>query len=163
MLIGILSDTHDRIDALVIALHMLRGRNVEHYIHCGDVGGGQRVLDQLAGLPVTFIWGNNDWDVAALEDYAAGLGLSCGGRFVELTLGGKSFAVTHGDDSALKKRVLDGQQHDYLLLGHSHVYADQRVGRTRIINPGALHRASPKTVAVLDTELDRVERIVVAP
>ena len=110
MLIGILSDTHDRIDALVIALHMLRGRNVEHYIHCGDVGGGQRVLDQLAGLPVTFIWGNNDWDVAALEDYAAGLGLSCGGRFVELTLGGKSFAVTHGDDGGLKKRILDGQQ-----------------------------------------------------
>ena len=42
------------------------------------------------------------------------------------------------------------------------VFADQRIGRTRIINPGALHRASPKTVALLDTERDKLERIVVA-
>jgi putative phosphoesterase len=163
MLIGILSDTHDRIDALVSALHLLRGRNAEHYIHCGDVGG-ERVLDQLAGLPaVTFIWGNNDWDVSALEDYAVGLGITCGQRFAELTLGGKTFAVTHGDDYVLKKRILDGQKHDYLLQGHTHAFADQRIGRTRLINPGALHRASPKTVALLDTERDKLERIVVAP
>jgi len=34
---------------------------------------------------------------------------------------------------------------------------DVRVGRMRIINPGALHRANPKTVALLDTAGDSVE------
>src|SRR5437660_6688499 len=97
MLIGILSDTHDRLEALTTALHMLGGRGAQHYIHCGDVGG-QRVLDQLAGLPVSFIWGNNDWDVRALEDYAAQIGLTCGGRLGDWTLGGKRLAVIHGDD-----------------------------------------------------------------
>jgi putative phosphoesterase len=162
MLVGILSDTHDRIPALVTALDLLRGRGVEHYIHCGDVGG-ESVLDRLAGLPGTFIWGNNDWDVRSLEDYAATLKLTCAGRFADLTLGGKRFAVTHGDDPAAKRRVLDSQEFDYLLQGHTHLFDDQRIGRTRLINPGALHRAHPKTIALLDTHADRLERIVVAP
>ena len=39
MRIGILSDTHDHVDALKIALNLLHSRGAEHYIHCGDVGG----------------------------------------------------------------------------------------------------------------------------
>ena len=59
--------------------------------------------------------------------------------------------------SALKRRLLSEQRHDYLLQGHTHVKQDIRVGRMRIINPGALHRANPKTVALLDTAADAVE------
>jgi putative phosphoesterase len=161
MLIGILSDTHDRTEALVTALDRLRGRGAEHYIHCGDVGG-QRVLDLLAGLPaVTFIWGNNDWDTAGLEAYAEHLKLTCAGRFAELTLDGKHFAVIHGDNFSLKKKLLTEQQYDYLLQGHSHIFADEMAGRTRVINPGALHRAHPKTAALLDTKTDRLEKLIV--
>ena len=57
----------------------------------------------------------------------------------------------------LKRRVLAEQKHDYLLQGHTHVRQDVRVGRTRVINPGALHRANPKTVALLNTSNDFVE------
>lgn len=160
MLIGILSDTHGKTDPLAAALRQLKSRGAEHFIHCGDVGE-QNVLDQFAGLSLTFIWGNNDWDVAGLEDYAATLGLSCGGRFADLALGGKTVAVIHGDDAALKRKILDEQRHDYLLLGHTHQFEDTRVGRTRIINPGALYRARFKTVALLDTRSDRLERFVV--
>ena len=161
MRVGILSDTHGHIDALKIALEMLRGARAEYFIHCGDVGG-ERVLDQLAGLPCTFIWGNNDFDVASLEEYAAKLGLSCGNRFAELTLGGKSFAVLHGDDAMLKRKILDQAKYDYLLQGHTHVFRSERIGRTHLINPGARYRASPKTAAWLDTESGRVHRLVVA-
>jgi putative phosphoesterase len=160
MLIAILSDTHDKTDPLIPALARLRDRGAEHFIHCGDVGG-QRVLDVLAGYPVTFIWGNNDWDVAALEEYAIKLGLTCGGRAVELTLDGKRFTVIHGDDPYLKRRIIVEQQPDYLLQGHTHQFDDERVGRTRVINPGALYRAKPKTVALLDTATDLLERIIV--
>jgi predicted phosphodiesterase len=48
------------------------------------------------------------------------------------------------------------QEHDYLLQGHTHVRLDECVGRTRIINPGALHRAAVKTVVTLDTRADRL-------
>ena len=43
-----------------------------------------------------------------------------------------------------------------MIHGHTHRQADRREGRTRIINPGALHRAATKTVAILDTVEDEL-------
>lgn len=162
MLIGILSDTHDRADAMAAAMKLLRERGATFYVHCGDVGS-ERVLDHLAGVPSAFVFGNTDWDRAALARYARSIGVACHDAFADLDLGGKRIAVTHGDDYGLKQRILSEQRHDYLLQGHTHARADQRVGKTRLINPGALHRAKEKTVALLDTETDRLEFIVVSP
>ena len=153
MLIGILSDTHDRVDAASAGVRLLQARGAQYFIHCGDVGS-ERVLDHLAGLQAAFVFGNTDYDQRGLERYAASIGLTCLGEFGELELGGKHFAVLHGDDFALRKRLLAEQRHDYLLQGHTHHARDERVGRMRHINPGALHRARPKTVALLDTAAD---------
>ena len=155
MLLGILSDTHDRIDAAAAGIAALKSAGAEYFIHCGDVGS-EPVLDLLAGLPSAFVWGNNDWDRAALQRYAGELGIQCFGAFGELELDGKAIAIAHGDDERAVRRVLDGQKHDYLFVGHSHVKADGRVGRVRVINPGALYRAREKTVATLDTAADRL-------
>jgi putative phosphoesterase len=161
MLIGILSDTHDRLAPTVAALKVLRAAGARHLIHCGDVGSEQ-ILDELAGdVPATFVWGNNDFDRASLARYAAAVGVTCGDALADLTLSGKRLAVTHGDHPATVRRILDGQEHDYLLVGHTHVRADARVGRTRVINPGALHRATPKSVAVLDLESDLLRFLTV--
>ena len=161
MLIGIVSDTHDKADTMAAAVALLRGRGAEFFIHCGDVGSA-RVLDHLAGLPGCFVWGNCDWDRASLQRYASDIDVACHGPFGDLTLDGKRIAVVHGDDHVLKRRLLTGQRHDYLLQGHTHVREDTRVGRTRVINPGALHRANPKTAALLDTESDKLEFVIVA-
>ena len=42
----------------------------------------------------------------------------------------------------------------YLCHGHTHTALDARRGKTRVINPGALHRAAEYTVALLDTDTD---------
>jgi hypothetical protein len=156
MLIGILSDTHDRTEPMAAAVQLLQARGAEYFIHCGDVGS-PAVLDFLAGLKAAFVWGNCDWDRFGLQRYAKSIEVDCFGAFGELELGGKRFALIHGDDPALKRRLLSEQKHDYLLQGHTHVRQDVRVGRTRIINPGALHRANPKTVALLDPASDSLE------
>ena len=156
MIIGILSDTHDRVDAMAAGMALLRNRGAEFFIHCGDVGS-ERVLDHLAGVPAAFVFGNTDWDRAGLARYAASIEVACYGNFASLELAGKKLAIMHGDDLRLKQQVLSAQEHDYLLLGHSHVKLDQRVGRTRVINPGALHRVAQKTVATLDTVSDELE------
>ncbi|HEY8668405.1 MAG TPA: YfcE family phosphodiesterase [Tepidisphaeraceae bacterium] len=155
MLIGLLSDTHDRLPAMIAAVNLLRQRGAEFFIHCGDVGSEQ-ILDQLAGLPAAFVFGNNDWDLRSLERYAQSIGVQCLLHFGDLELGGKRIAVVHGDDAKLLARILTDQEHDYLLKGHSHQREDRRVGRTRIINPGALHRALQKSVALLNTETDEL-------
>jgi hypothetical protein len=155
MRIGILSDTHDKADMAAAAIAMLRAAGAEFYLHCGDVGG-ERVLDQFAGLPIALVWGNNDWDRLGVTRYAERLGIACHDSLAELELGGKRFAVTHGDDEALFRSLIEKQSHDYLLFGHSHVPSDSRSGRMRLINPGALYRASRKTVAILDTVTDEL-------
>src|SRR5262245_5172297 len=134
MRIGILSDTHDRAPAMVAALRLLTDAKAEFLIHCGDVGS-QKIIDQLAGMPAAFVWGNNDYDRRALAKYAQSIGIQCLEDFGRLELGGKSIAVTHGDDSRAVKRVIADQRDDYLLLGHTHVKSDRREGRLRIINP----------------------------
>ena len=160
VIVGILSDTHDRVDAMAAGMATLRSRGAEFFVHCGDVGS-ERVLDHLAGVPAAFVFGNTDWDRAALARYAAHIGVACHPSLADLELGGKKIAVTHGDDFKLKQRVLAEQRHDYLLHGHTHVRADETVGRTRVINPGALHRAKEKSVATLDTDSGKVVFLVV--
>ena len=156
MLIGILSDTHDRTEPMALAMQLLQARGAEYFIHCGDVGS-PAVLDFLAGNKACFVWGNCDWDRIGLQRYAKSIGIDCFGAFGELELDDRKIALIHGDDPVLKRRLLSEQKHDYLLQGHTHVKQDARIGRTRIINPGALHRANPKTVALLNTSADLLE------
>ena len=155
MKIGVLSDSHDRVEAMAQAVRTLTANGAEYLVHCGDVGA-ETILDYLAGTPAAFVWGYNDFDRRGLERYAEDLGIKCLGSVGELELGGKHFVVLHGDDDRTKQRLLAEQRFDYLLQGHTHIPADVRVGKTRCINPGALHRAREKTVAILDTETDEL-------
>jgi putative phosphoesterase len=160
VIIGILSDTHDRAEWMSAALHALRQAGAEFFIHCGDIGS-ETCIDLLAGLPCAFVFGNCDFDRAGLARYAASIDVPCYGNLADLTLAGKRIAVIHGDEPRLKQRLLTAQEHDYLCQGHTHIRADTHVGRTRVINPGALHRAAVKTVVTLDTDADRVTPITI--
>jgi putative phosphoesterase len=155
VIVGLLSDTHDRADAAHAAVAILLRHGAEFFIHCGDVGD-EHVLDALAGHKAAFVFGNNDWDRRGLERYANDIGVTCLGSFGELELDGKRFAIHHGDDLSLSRRLVEKGVYDYILQGHTHVPSDERVGKVRLINPGALHRARPRTVAILDTATDRL-------
>ena len=74
-----------------------------------------------------------------------------------ITLAGKAIVVTHGDDSRLLRSILLDNTADYLFFGHTHQTLDERHGRIRVINPGALFRASPKTVAVLNLQTNQLQ------
>jgi uncharacterized protein len=150
MLVGILSDSHDREMLLETAVQTLRQRGAQMLLHCGDLCSAP-MLRQFIGIPTAFVWGNCDFDRMNLERYGQQLGLRCLGPFGQIELDGKLIGLMHGDDAKLRDRVLREQQLDYLLVGHSHVRGEQQHGRIRIINPGALHRVTEKTVALLDT------------
>ena len=78
MLLGVLSDTHGRIDTMGLAVDHLRKRGAKQLIHCGDVGS-VRILDLMAGIPSAFVWGNCDYDHHTLQGHAAALGVACCG------------------------------------------------------------------------------------
>jgi putative phosphoesterase len=153
MRIGIISDTHDRLERTIAAVELLRAEGAEALIHCGDLTGVE-IVAVCSLRPCYFVFGNNDADNvpalrAAIEE-AAGVCLGWGG---EVTLAGKRIAVTHGHMNKDIRQLLAARP-DYLFSGHSHVASDSRTGSTRRINPGALHRATEYTVAILDLMTD---------
>lgn len=125
---------------------------VTHLIHCGDVGG-INVFDELIDRPLTFVWGNTDNPSNNVYAYLEVVSIKPPGDTpVVVTLDGKKFAVFHGYESAFDfAHELDV---DYVLHGHTHTQRDEKIKAIRYINPGALHRANPKTVATLDTATD---------
>jgi uncharacterized protein len=155
MLIGILSDSHGDAAATAEAIRLLEARGAEHLVHCGDLCSEQ-VLDELAGHPCTFVWGNCDAPRPALRRYVERLGLAWPEPPVILELAGKRIAVFHGHERSFAAAA-ERDDLDYVLYGHTHKYADRRIGRVRFINPGALYRARVKTVALLNLKNDRLD------
>ena len=148
MLIGILSDSHGRADTTALAVAALKERGAEVLLHLGDIGNEQ-VIDELVGYNARIVFGNCDWDWQALDRYAQLVGVGVDHPLGILEVQGKCIAFTHGHLADVMNQALKNQV-DYLLHGHTHETSDRWHGKTRIINPGALFRASRYTAAVLD-------------
>lgn len=148
MKIGILSDTHDQADRASLAVATLIEAGAEVLVHCGDITG-PAVVARCVGLPIYYVFGNNDFDEAGLRAAMARAGATCLERGGLIEVEGRRIAVTHGDSDREARRLL-GLDPEFFLYGHSHLPADDRRAGVRWINPGALHRAARWTVAVLD-------------
>jgi len=157
--VGLLSDSHSRWERTRRAIDALRARGATVFVHCGDVED-ELVIDQLAGLDAHLVWGNCDWNSGALEPYARNLGVAVHGERGEVTVDGKRIAFTHGHEPAAMRAAVAGGA-DYLVHGHTHELRDDRAARTRIVNPGALHRAPRFTVATLEPATDTLTVIEV--
>ena len=155
MIVGLVSNTNGRADAMAAALAALRDRGADLIVHCGDVGGRQ-VLDELKNIDAAFVWGDKDRDRMGLLRHARQVNVVCFGVLGELDLDGKRAVLVHGDDKKLLRRLLDEQQYDYLLCGHEPEGEDRKVGKTRVINPGALHGGPSQNCAVFSTTSDEV-------
>ena len=158
MLLGILSDTHDKLARTRTAIGMLQAEGAQTLIHCGDFVEPE-ILVPCAILPVYFVFGNNDV-ASQLECAALNLGVNCLGWSGIVELVGKRVGVTHGH-STNELRRLEAARPDYILTGHSHQAHDYRAGGIRFINPGAIQRARPYTVALLDLATDELRLLEV--
>jgi uncharacterized protein len=156
MRIGIISDTHDQRPRTLAAVQLLMAEGAEVLIHCGDLVHPS-LVSACASLPSYFVFGNNDIAYAdeirtAIADLQNGVCLEWS---AEIELGGKRIAIAHGHRMNDVRRLLAAGP-DYMFSGHSHVAGDWCAGETRRINPGALHRASQFSVALLNLENDEL-------
>ena len=160
MRIGIVSDTHSRHETIEKTLRLLREHEVTCALHCGDIEDVETVR-LFAALPTHFVFGNCDDDRAALRETMAECGATIQEPFGHVELEGVKIAFIHGDDKRLLRDVEHSGHFDFLFYGHTHHAEEHRTGATRVINPGALHRARPKTFVVLDLPGGTVKSIVV--
>lgn len=149
MKVGIMSDSHGRVEPVRRAMAVFREANVGLIVHCGDVGG-LNILEEMAGEPCRFVWGNTDFPEHGWQARVEAMGLPWPDELpMRLSVDGKKIAVCHGHERVFF-RVRDQGQYDYVFHGHTHKRADHQIGPTRVINPGALHRASIHTIAILE-------------
>ncbi len=154
MRIGILSDSHDRHEMVRSAMAIFDRCGVTMIVHCGDVGG-VGVFDELVGRRCRFVWGNCDTPDHGIMTYLEAVGIPSPTSVpLRFDIDGKRFCVFHGHEARIGR--MDHLDADYVLHGHTHCRRDERIGTTRIINPGALYRAHPTTVAVLDPRVDEL-------
>src|SRR5262245_6767764 len=160
MKIAILSDTHDQVEPTRRALRLARDHGAAMALHCGDIEGPP-VVELFRGWEAHFVPGNCDWAIDALRQAIAGIGATLHERFGHVEAGSVKIAFTHGHDRGLLDDLEASGAYDYPFHGHTHVPVERIAGPTRVINPGALHRAAVKTFVVLDTATGHVRRVEV--
>ena len=149
MLLGVVSDTHNRYGTASRALAVLRGRGVATVLHCGDVED-VATASLFRGFSAHFVLGNCDRDREGLRGAVEALGGTLHEPYGHLEMSGRSVAFLHGDDAGLLRDLERSGAYDFLFHGHTHEAGDRQSGVTRVLNPGALHRARPKTFLIVD-------------
>lgn len=160
MLLAIVSDTHSRADNIERALRQIGAKGAELVVHCGDIEDADAV--RLFPAHTHFVFGNCDHDRQQIRRASQDIGATLHESFGYLELVGKKLAWTHGDDLQLLRNLENADAFDFVFHGHTHQAKDQQVRRTRVINPGALHRARPKSFIFLDLKTGEVERVTIA-
>jgi putative phosphoesterase len=147
MIVGVVSDTHGHVELTRPAVRMLESREVELVIHCGDIGSPE-IVALFERWPTHFVFGNVDTPPARLRQAIEAAGQTCHERFGSLELGGKRIAFLHGDDDARLRTVIGSGEYDLVCYGHTHLAEQHRSGTTLVVNPGALYRARPHSLAI---------------
>ena len=130
VLIGVISDTHGRLDEQVLNLFA----NVNRIIHAGDIGSEELIwkLEKIA--PVIAVRGNIDDKTMCFPNERMAV------------IEGRTFYVRHQfataeKMSAAQRRIIEQRMPDAVIFGHSHkAYSGDWRG-TLLFNPGS---AGPK-------------------
>lgn len=162
MKIGIISDTHDDLRALTVALQALRDEAVTMLLHCGDLSG-PAVVEALSEFDAWISRGNVDCHPELEQTVLETQGR---GRLAErhtFTLNGRAAVMVHGHREGELRRLIRAGKYRYLFHGHTHRRRDERIGQTRVINPGALGgmRWQQRSFCVLKLREDQVRFIEV--
>lgn len=128
MIVAVVSDTHGIV--LPVAYSLQRNK-VDIVLHLGDDVDDSRKIEQITGMEVYAVRGNNDINE---NDTPEDLVLEIRRKKFFLTHG-HNYDVNNGIEKIVKKAKELGA--DYALFGHTHVHLRERVDGITILNPGS--------------------------
>lgn len=155
MLIGLISDTHDRLPIVEEAVQRFNLEKVELVLHAGDYVA-PFVIPRFKGLNAKLIgvFGNNDGDRELLRKRFIECGnMEIRGDFAEINVDDVKIALVHGTEAALLKALIECGTFNVVVHGHSHKAESYFKGRTLVVNPGEAcgYLSGESTIALLDT------------
>jgi uncharacterized protein len=149
MRLGIISDTHGHVVLTRPAVRMLESLDVDAVLHCGDIGS-MAVVELFDKWPSHFVFGNCDDGTSAFAAAIERAGQTCHGLFGDLEFEGVRVALLHSHERRKFRETIDSGDYQLVCYGHTHVAAVDRHGETLVVNPGAIYRADPHSIAVID-------------
>lgn len=170
MIIGIISDTHDRLKQASAVLQYFKDHHIAHVIHAGDWKSVESAVQfqkeaRGYGITVTGVLGNNDLDVRAFitlsEESAPRFSLYEGVHRMEID--NKKIAIYHGHHKPTLAKLLAEDSSDVIILGHTHKPLISTINQTLVINPGSIAFSIPRSksfmpsIAILDTSILHAE------
>jgi len=150
MIVGIMSDSHDRLEAIEAAVDKFNDLGAGFVIHAGDIVA-PFALTPLSGLKCVWagVFGNNDGE-------KNGLSKRSDGRIkdgpLKLEIDGRLITVVHDIESC--RQNASCLESEILIHGHSHNHSVKRENGRLVINPGETcgYLTGSMTVAILDTK-----------
>ena len=139
MIIAVISDSHDNIWNLRKAIDIMKAERTEGMIHCGDFVAPFMLKElEKAEVPVHGVFGNNDGDQYLLTKLSLTelKNITLHGLIGKIDFGGKKFCFTHYGEVA--RGLAQSNDFHAVCYGHSHVYTQETVGKTVLLNPGEL-------------------------
>lgn len=159
-LVGIISDTHGRLDPRAYAALA----ECERILHAGDIGDPGIILELETLAPVTAVLGNNDFD-----EYGAHVG-----RYAHPVVNGVKFLMAHFPEDVRLGAFGSGALApgdpipDVCVHGHTHTPRLECGAEARpasfILNPGSASRPRggfPQTIAKIEIVESRVKSILI--
>jgi len=157
MLLGVMSDTHDDVESIEVALEIMARAGVDMVIHLGDLVSPfslRPIVD--SGIPCVLLAGNNEGEFKVAVD-AINSDITFYPGPVEMELTGRKILLMHGfGPASLTKRVAEllagSGAYDVVMYGHTHELDSRRMGGAILLNPGEVCGilTGKKTVALLD-------------
>jgi putative phosphoesterase len=151
-MIGIMSDSHDNLDAIRKAIKIFNNEDLDVVIHAGDLISPFTALEfRKLDTELVAIYGNNDGEKEGLK--VAYKEICILEDFKEISVEGWKFSIIHGSNQPIVDSLAKCGKYDVVIRGHTHKMEILN-GETMIINPGEVcgYVSGEQTVVLLDTD-----------
>lgn len=119
-MIGILSDSHDNMDAIKAAVELFNKKKVKTVLHAGDIiSPFTAAAFSKLDADMYFVFGNNDGDRLLLKQKFDEIGAQCCGDFGDLEIDGKRIALIHGIYEPPVTALAESGDFDIVIRGHT--------------------------------------------
>lgn len=151
MLIGIMSDSHDNMNAIKKAVDFFNRKNVEIVLHAGDYVSPFTAQEfSKLKMKLVGVFGNNDGDKLYLTERFKNIGEIHPDPF-ELEIEERKIVLMH--QPKFVDELLVSKKYDIVIYGHTHKI-DIRKDTASVINPGECGGwiTNKSTIGIIDTK-----------
>jgi putative phosphoesterase len=160
MKIAIISDTHDNTTTLKKAVGLIKKEKIKTIIHCGDIFKPETLKQGLKEYQgkIYIIFSEADAGFSKIpEDSFEDLPKSkVFKKSGQIKIGGKKIAFCHFPE--IGRDLAKTQKYDLVFYGHTHKPWEEKIGKTRMVNPGNIAGLFFRpSFAIYDTKTDKLE------